>query len=208
MRVLVLADDYWHPATVVREELAPLAEKGYAFDWIVDGSEFSAEKLADYPLVILSKSNNTTPDDKTPWVTPQVEQAFAAYVRGGGGLLAMHSGTVYKDTTTLRPLLGGAFDHHPPQCEVTHEPKAGHPLTAGVTAFTARDEHYHMVMESETSDIFLTTTSTHGTQPGGWTRTEGAGRVAVLTPGHTTEVWLDPAYQTLLDNVMRWCAGK
>lgn len=207
MRVLVLADDYWHPASVVREGLAPLVDKGYALDWIVDGSEWSAARMADYKLVILSKSNNTTQADKTPWVTPEVEQAFADYVRGGGGLLATHSGTVCKTTETLRPLLGGTFDHHPPQCEVTHEPKADHPLTAGVTAFTATDEHYHMVLEPATSDIFLTTTSEHGTQPGGWTRTEGAGRVAVLTPGHNAQVWLHPSYQTLLANVLRWCVG-
>ncbi|CAN5509301.1 hypothetical protein BH10CHL1_BH10CHL1_18130 [soil metagenome] len=49
--------------------------------------------------------------------------------------------------------------------------------------------------------------SRHGTQPGGWTRLEGDGRVCVLTPGHNLEVWLDPSYQILLGNALRWC-GK
>ena len=48
----------------------------------------------------------------------------------------------------------------------------------------------------------------HGTQPGGWTRQEGAGRVAVLTPGHNVEVWLHPSYQTLIGNALRWCARQ
>lgn len=204
MRVLVLTDDYWHPASVVREGLAPLAAQGYDFDWMQDGSAWSAAGMADYPLVILSKSNDTTQADKTPWVTPDVEQAFADYVRAGGGLLALHSGTVYKDTEILRPLLGGTFIEHPKQCPVTMTPEAGHPLTAGVTAFTAQDEHYQMAMAPAVTDIFLTTTSVHGTQPGGWTRTDGAGQVAVLTPGHNVEVWLHPSYQTLLGNVMAW----
>ena len=207
MRVLVLADDFWHPASTVREGLAPLAEKGYLLDWIEDGSAWSAARLVDYPVVILSKSNNTTQSDKAPWVTEEVEQAFADYVRDGGGLLVTHSGTVCKDTAILRPLIGGAFVQHPPQCEVIHEPKLDHPLTVGVTAFTATDEHYHMALEPEVADVFMTTTSEHGTQPGGWTRTEGAGRVAVLTPGHNADVWLEPAYQTLLGNVLQWCAG-
>jgi uncharacterized protein len=185
-----------------------LTAQGYTFDWIVDGTEWSAEKMADYPLVILSKSNDTTQEDKTPWVTPEVEEAFADYVQRGGGLLVTHSGTVCKTTETLRPLIGGAFEHHPPQCAVTHIPAVGHPLTAGVDAFTATDEHYHMVLEPEVTDVFLTTTSEHGTQPGGWTRTEGEGRVAVLTPGHNAAVWLHPSYQTLLDNVMRRCASN
>ena len=205
MNVLVFADDYWHPAVTVRGGLAPLAAKGYTFDWIEDPAASADDALSDYPLVILSKSDNVTQADETSWVTPEVEGAFADYVRGGGGLLVLHSGTVYKKTDVLRPLLGGTFEQHPPQCEVTVEPKAGHPLTTGVAAFTVVDEHHHMTMEEGTTDIFLTTTSEHGTQPGGWTRTEGAGRVCVLTPGHNVEVWLEPAYQTLLDNVMRWC---
>jgi uncharacterized protein len=27
-----------------------------------------------------------------------------------------------------------------------------------------------------------------------------------LTPGHNLEVWLQPEYQTLLRNGLRWCA--
>jgi len=207
MRILVIADDYWHPAVTVRGGLAPLEANGYTFDWIEDGAAWSADVLVDYPVVILSKSDDTTQADQTSWVTPEVEHAFAAYVRGGGGLLVLHSGTVYKKTDVLRPLMGGTFVQHPAQCEVTVGPRAGHPLTVGVSAFTAMDEHYHIAMEEDVTDIFLTTTSEHGTQPGGWTRTEGAGRVCVLTPGHNVEVWLEPAYQTLLDNVMRWCAS-
>ncbi|MCJ7548750.1 MAG: ThuA domain-containing protein, partial [Anaerolineae bacterium] len=205
MRILVIGGDHSHPAVTVRGGLAPLAAKGYELDWIEDAADWAAEQMADYPLVILSKSNNATEADQTPWVTPDVEQAFADYVRGGGGLLVLHSGTVYSDTETLRPIMGGTFVEHPPQCDVAIEPTDGHPLTAGVSAFTAMDEHYHITMEEGVTDIFLTTTSEHGTQPGGWTRTEGAGRVCVLTPGHNVELWLEPAYQTLLDNVMRWC---
>jgi uncharacterized protein len=208
MRVLVICDDYWHPGAVVQEGLAPLADKGYEFDWIDDAAAWSAEKMAGYPVVIFSKSNNVRQADRSPWVTPQVEQAFYDYVAGGGGLLATHSGTVYKDTEIMRPLLGGTFVQHPEQCPVTVTPKAGHPLTAGVTTFTAKDEHYHMAMEEGVNDVFLTTTSEHGTQPGGWPRHQGAGRVCVLTPGHNVEVWLAPAYQALLDNVLRWCAAE
>ena len=208
MRVLVISDDYWHPGSVVHEGLAPLAANGFEFDWIDDAAEWSAEKMGQYPVVVLSKSKYVTQAHESPWATPEVERAFHGYVVAGGGLLATHSGTVYRDTEILRPLLGGTFVQHPAQCLVTVTPEAGHPLTAGVTSFTAMDEHYHMAMEEGTTDIFLTTTSEHGTQPGGWTRTEGAGRVCVLTPGHNTDVWLAPTYQVLLGNVLRWCAGK
>lgn len=206
MRVLVLCDDYWHPARTPRAGLAPLAAGGFAFDWIENAGDWSAGRMAEFPAVLLTKSNDVSASDRTPWMTPGVEAAFAAYVRGGGGLLAVHSGLAgYADTPVLRELLGGVFASHPPQCPVTVAPIEGHTLAAGSAPFTLTDEHYMMDMGDAPGEVFLTTTSEHGTQPAGWARTEGAGRVVALTPGHNLEVWLHPAYQTLIANALRWC---
>ncbi|HHX43633.1 MAG TPA: ThuA domain-containing protein [Chloroflexi bacterium] len=209
MRALVICDDYWHHADVPRAGLGALGDGAFAFDWIEDAKEWSAERMAPYPLVVLVKSNNVSSTDREPWVDDAVEQAFLEYVRSGKGLLAIHSGTAsYQDRPVLRGLLGGVFLRHPPQCDVTVTPKEGHPLVAGATAFTVKDEHYLMALDDETADVFLTTASEHGTEPGGWTRTEGEGRVCVLTPGHNVEVWLHPSFQALLRNALRWCAAK
>jgi len=208
MRALVICDDYWHPAAVVREGLGALGDAEFQFDWIEDAHEWSAERMAGYTLVVLAKSNNVSAADRSPWVTEAVEQAFAEYVRGGNGLLVVHSGTAgYADMPILRGLMGGTFLKHPPQCPVTVVPKEGHPLTAGVVPFTVQDEHYQMALDDAAADLFLTTTSEHGTEPGGWTRAEGQGRVCVLTPGHNVEVWLHPSYQAQLRNALRWCSG-
>jgi type 1 glutamine amidotransferase len=210
MRALVLCDDHYHPAHVAREGLGPLeAGKEFTFDWIEDAGQWSAEGMDGYPVVVLAKSNAVSAADRTEWMTPEVERAFLDYVRGGHGLLVVHSGSAeYQDTPVLRALIGGVFDHHPPQCPVTVQPVEVHPLTAGSAPFTAKDEHYFMAMGDEEVEVFMTTTSEHGTQPGGWTRTEGAGRVCVLTPGHNVEVWLHPSFQALLRNALRWCGGQ
>ena len=164
--------------------------------------------MAAYPLVVLTKANNVSSADQTPWVTDAVQVAFRDYVRGGGGLLAIHSGAVgYRDAPALRSVLGGVFAWHPPQCAVTVEPRAGHPLAAGVAPFTLVDEHYWVDLDDAQADVFLTTTSAHGAQPGGWARREGAGRVCVLTPGHNLESWLHPSYQALIGDALRWCCG-
>ncbi len=206
MRTLVLCDDYWHPARTPRTGLAPLEEAGFAFDWIENAGDWSAERMAEYPLVVLTKSNNVSSSDRSPWVTDEVQAAFRDYVRRGNGLLVIHSGSAeYRDRPVLRGVLGGVFASHPPQCPVTVEPRADHPLTAGSTPFTLVDEHYMMEMDDAQVDVFLTTRSEHGVQPGGWTRTEGDGRVCVLTPGHNLPVWLHPSYQTLIRNALRWC---
>lgn len=208
MPTLVLCDDYWHPARVPREGLGALKDQGFAFDWIEDARDWSAERMAAYPLVILTKSNHISSADQSGWMTDDVQLAFADYVRNGNGLLAIHSGTAgYEEMPVLRSLLGGVFTRHPEQCAVTMEPQTGHPLTTGISPFTLKDEHYFMMMHDSRADIFMTTHSEHGEQPAGWTRTEGSGRVSVLTPGHNLEVWLHPFYQALLLNALRWCGG-
>ena len=207
MKVLVICDDRWHPASTVRAGLEPLAEAGYEFDFLEDATEWSTDRMAGYPVVLFSKSNNVTASNLELWMTEAVERAFVAYVENGGGLLAVHSGTAeYRDMAYLRPLMGGVFTHHPKQCPVTVEPLEDHPLTAGSEPFTLMDEHYFMEMADVGVDPFLTTVSEHGEQAGGWTRSEGDGRVCVLTPGHNVEVWLHPSYQALLENGLRWCA--
>ena len=208
LRILVLCDDRWHPAQVVREGLGALEGGEFTFDWIENAHKWSAERMAACPVVVLVKSNNTSASDQSPWMTDAVQAAFADHVRKGNGLLAIHSGTAgYDQTPVLRGLLGGVFSHHPEQCPVTVEPRAGHPLSVGSEPFTLKDEHYLMVLDDPQADVFVTTKSEHSEQPGAWTRLEGAGRVAVLTPGHNVEVWLHPSFQALLGNLLRWC-GK
>ena len=206
MRVLVLCDDRGHPGSVVRDGLEALGDPDLAMDWLTDANDWSAAQMADYPLVIMAKSNNVSSDDVAPWVTPQVEAAFVDYVKQGGGVLFVHSGTAgYQETPLLRGLIGGVFIRHPRQCPVAVEPRPGHPLTQGSTPFTVKDEHYFVTLEDAEADLFMTTTSQHGTRAGGWTRTEGQGRVCVLTPGHNLKVWLHPSFQALLLNAMGWC---
>jgi type 1 glutamine amidotransferase len=207
MRVLVLCDDFWHPASTPQQGLAALGNCGFEFDILENALDWSAEKMAAYPLVLLAKSNNISSTDQTNWASEETQEAFKAYVGQGNGLLVVHSGLAgYQQALTLRALIGGVFTHHPAQCPVTIQPQAGHALTRGANAFTLIDEHYFVDLDDAAAHVFLTTTSENGAQPGGWTRTVGKGRVCVLTPGHNLEVWLHPSFQTLLLNALQWCS--
>jgi type 1 glutamine amidotransferase len=209
MHALVLCDDYYHPAHVAHAGLHPLEEHGWEFDWIEHASGWSAKRMSDFLVVILTKMNEFSATDRQPWVTEEVQAAFFSYVRQGNGLLVIHSGLAgYDQLMVLRGLMGGVFTRHPPQCAVTVEPRAGHGIAAGGATFTVFDEHYFIDLDDDQADVFLTTASEHGTQPGGWTRTEGAGRVCVLTPGHNVEVWLDPSYQAIIQNALRWVTAQ
>lgn len=185
--------------------LAPLAEAGYTFDWIEHAGECSAERMHEYSTVILTKSNNVSATDQTPWITETVAAAFRKHVRRSNGLLVILSGSAdYRDVPVLRAVLGGVFVSHPPLCSVTVVPREGHPLTAGSAPFTLVDEHYHMEFGDKAADVFHTSVSEHGRQPAGWARAEGAGRVCLLTPGHNLEVWLQPSYQAIIQHALRF----
>lgn len=206
MKVLVLCGDHWHPPEIARQGLEALPTHEFTFDWIEDTGNWSPESILDFPLIVLAKSNNVSATDQAGWMAESIQAAFADYVRKGNGLLAIHAGTAeYDQMSVLRSLLGGVFSHHPEQCPVTMTPKMDHPLSEGSALFTLKDEHYFMTMYDPQVDVFLTTTSEHGEQPGGWKRVEGNGRVAVLTPGHNLDVWLHPSYQKLLINSLHWC---
>lgn len=60
MRVLVLCDDYWHPGRVPKGGLGLLAGPDWQFDYVEDVSGWSPERLKDYPVVVLSKSNDVS----------------------------------------------------------------------------------------------------------------------------------------------------
>ncbi len=208
MRTLVLYGDNGHPASLTGDGLVGLADGGYEFEWVEDPGEWSAERMDDYPLIVFSKANERAQGNSERWATEEMGKMFIDYVRRGRSVLFLHSGTAfYDDSPSLCNLMGGIFARHPAPCPVTVEPRTGHPMVAGSDAFTLPDEHYHMTMFDPDVDLFLETVSEHGTQPAGWTRTEGDGRVCVLTPGHYPDVWSHPSYQALLRNALAWCAA-
>ncbi len=204
MTGLVLIDDHWHPGAIPRKGLTGLGD----FDWIDDGQEWTVERMHRYQFLVLVKANQINSENTDPWADDTTGDAFDSYVRWGGGLLVIHSGVSgYEKIPSMRGLPAGAFASHPPQCSVTVEPLAGHPMCEGVQPFTEIDEHYFMHFDDPAADVFLHSRSDHGIQPAGWTRQVGRGRVCVLTPGHNLEVWLNPDFQRLLRNSLAWVSA-
>jgi type 1 glutamine amidotransferase len=206
LRTMVLCDDAWHPAEVVQRGLNTLVDSPLVFEFVTHGGQWSPALMNEFAVVVVAKANHLCATNKNPWIAAETQSAFRNFVRHGGGVLFVHAGVCYKDLPEMRDVVGGAFLRHPAQCPVAVEPKSGHLLTTGVQPFTEQDEHYLMALDETQADVFLHTRSTHGVQPAGWTRTEGRGRVCVLTPGHNAEVWRHPSFQKLLLNALRWTA--
>ena len=226
MRILLICDDFWHPGQTPIDGLAPLTERGFQFDIITDASDFKPGMLTNYPIVILSKCDEISSKDKTSWKTDAVQRAFIEYVETGGGLLVAHTGLVAgENTKELDRLIGSKFTFHPQDCLVTVQPIKPHPIVKDVMMFCEIDEHYRLEILSEDVDIFMASYSPpqgeeakHADEPyhnsqawigaAGYTRTQGKGRVCVLTPGHHVKVWHNPQYQRVLENALIWCSGN
>ena len=222
MRVLLICDDYWHPGQIPIDGAALLSEQGFQFDIISDAKDFKPNMLPDYPVVLMAKSDQVSQQDKASWKTEEVQQAFVNYVENGGGLLAVHSGTVAgENTEALNRLIGCRFTFHPQACPVTVQPLKSHPVTEGVGMFCEIDEHYRINILVPDVDIIIASYSPPQGEadkyeedpanntpawicPAGYVRSQGKGRVCVLTPGHTSAVWQNPHFQQTLVNALRW----
>ena len=237
VKVLLICDDYWHPGKTAIEGIEPLKQNGFEFDIITNANDFSVDMLKaessssalnifKYQAVLMCKSDETAQADKRPWKTDEVQKAFIDYVESGGGFVAVHSALVQgKNTEAMDKLIGCRFLGHPNNCPVTVQSVKPHPVTEGVGLFCETDEHYRIEIISPDTDILLASYSPpQGEEskyqeepyynapaaiyPAGYVRTQGKGRVCVLTPGHLTAVWLNAQFQKLLSNALKWCAAN
>lgn len=225
MRVLLICHEHYHPADVAVGGVEPLKSKGFQFDVIKSGKDFKPEMLADYSVVLMSKCDEISPEDRGSWKTAEIQQAFVDFVENGGGLLVVHSGTVAgKNTGLLDRLIGSKFVVHPNDCLVTVEPIKPHPVTEGVGIFCEVDEHYHLEILADDIDIIMASYAAaqgdedkYESEPyhnapakicaSGYVRTQGKGRVCMLASGHHLKVWLNPEFQKALENAIRWCGA-
>lgn len=229
MKVLFLYDDNWHPWDVIERGMSAFGHSldGCEFDFIRTAKDIlTPEMLAEFSVVVNAKGNQINGANTEPWfeagVTEVLPADFEAYIRSGGGFLALHAGCAWwPGSVPIREpdrftgpnedylrLIGASFAGHPTRCEVTVYPAAEHPITQGVSAFTGRDEHYRLTDFAPDIRAFLKSKSEEGgEQIAGYSRLLGSGRLCVLTPGHTLGIWKSPNFQRLLRNAIDWCGG-
>jgi type 1 glutamine amidotransferase len=138
------------------------------------------------------------------------------FVRGGGGLLALHTAVICFDAhPAWRELCGAAWDWsrsaHPPAgpAKVRVSPLGrAHCVTAGIDDFVVDDEAYGLLDEVEGLRPLLT--SDHGgrSHPLLWARQVGGGRVVTDLLGHAPGSLEHPAHRTILGRAARWAAGE
>ena len=215
MKILVLCDDQWHPGAVLRQGLKPLTADGFDFDFVEAPRDvLTPDRLRRYDAVVNARGNAlSAAEPDVPWfeegVTAVMPEDFRRYVEEGRGFLALHAGNTSRPGHPMGDFIGNIFRGHPPQCGVTVKPVKAHPITAGIEAFTVRDEHYIIDVTAPDAEVLLESTSDTeaGTQVAGYVRRIGQGHLCCLTPGHTLAVFENGSYLRLVKQAIHWCAG-
>lgn len=153
-----------------------------------------------------------------------LEQSLLDYVAGGKGLVVMHGApTLLNNSEAFTGMVGGAFDYHPPNQEVTvRVVEEGHPLVAafrGKGPFVHRDEPYCFKGAYEKMDfrplLLMDTADLDDPQKRvkdrvryvAWIRPHGKGRVFYCSPSHFPESYQSPTLLRFLLDGVQYAAG-
>ncbi|HEX2443310.1 MAG TPA: ThuA domain-containing protein [Vicinamibacterales bacterium] len=221
-RVLYLTHSagFKHDVLPVSEEiLRDVGRRTGAFDATVtqDCSLISEKSLKNYSAVVFYTTGELPLDASQ-------KKAFVEFVRGGGGLVGIHSATdtFYKWPEYLE-MIGGYFDGHPWHQPVTVRVEdRQHPAAAHLPAsFTINDEIYqfrdwsrdrvHVLLSLDPASVDLTKKGVNRTDKDfalAWTREFGRGRVFYTALGHEAAVWRDPRFQQHIAGGIQWATGS
>ena len=201
------------------------------------------EHLAPYDVLVLNNNCSVGPrrnlflDEMetnaayAPWTTSQrhaksdaLEQSLLDFVAGGNGLVVIHGApTMLNNSARFTGMVGGAFDYHPANQELTVRPvDENHPLVAafrGKGPFIHRDEPYCFKGAYDRLDFRpLLVMDTQTLQDGGghardqvryvaWIRRHGAGRVFYCSPSHFPESYESATLLQFLLDGTQYAAG-
>ncbi|MFC5818186.1 ThuA domain-containing protein [Nonomuraea harbinensis] len=166
-------------------------------------------------------------------IEPGELAGLRAAIESGTGMAGWHGGIAdsFRNSSDYLHLIGGQFACHPGKDPAEpHESAeahnfvpytvnllpeaAAHPITEGLTDFDLVTEQY-WVLTDDYIDVLATTTQQvrpwdpwhrEVTSPAIWTRSWGAGRVFVTTPGHSLDVLRNDTVRTIIERGMLWAA--
>ncbi|WP_137991174.1 ThuA domain-containing protein [Streptomyces vilmorinianum] len=189
------------------------ASAGLVAETTEDPAVFTAERLERCAAVVFLSTTG-------PVLSAPGRSAFEAYVRAGGGFLAIHAAAnAEPDWPFYGDLLGTRFDGHPEiqpgvVCVDTHD----HPSTAPLPDRWAwTDEWYNFTSNPRGTGVRVLARADESTYRGGtlgadhplaWCREADRGRVFFTALGHAAEAYGDETFRAHLSGALRWVAGR
>jgi type 1 glutamine amidotransferase len=221
-RVLVFTrENLWmHPSTPVASAalLAMCEARGFSVTASHDEKVFDSFRLAQFDVVVFAVTSGIVLDDPG-------RLAFEAWVRGGGGVVGLHSASATElEWPFFIELMGAQFLGHPPglfAADITVEDST-HPTVAGLPPrWNRTDEWYYFVQRPEEQAglhilLALDEASAVPDLPADarvgfhavtWTHERFGGRSFYTAMGHTSEAYAEPAFLDMVAAAIAWTAG-
>jgi hypothetical protein len=201
--------DPWHPFAATSARLAAIAA---GLGWQVQTRGDVAERLADgldgIDVLLVNAPAPGTP--VAPVLLAAAEAAVVAFVARGGGVLALHAGTVsLLGLPSWNALTGASWI-----AGVTGHPPVGAALLRGHDdprvpgGIEVVDERYQDLDLLGERTVLVSTTSDDGREhPLVWARVPGAARLVADTLGHDERSFDSPGHRELLARCLAWVAG-
>jgi type 1 glutamine amidotransferase len=216
--------DHWvtpHTSQVIKV----LGEKSGAYQSEITKDIYclESENLEKYDAVVLNNNCSVGPrrdlildaldldkslgEEQKKKKAAELESNLISYVKNGGGLMVVHGAIVMQNNSMpFSEMVGGSFDYHPPQQEVTLElAEPDHPLVKAFEgkSFVHIDEPYLFNKAYEKKNfrplLYMDTDKlTNKSKPidekikyVSWIKKHGEGRVFYVSPSHNAQSFED-----------------
>lgn len=101
------------------------------------------------------------------------------------------------------------FKYFPNEKVDTHIVDTDHPITRGISDFSIIDETYHIGEPEEPGNhLLISTDNKTSIKNLAWTRQYKNSRVFSYASGHDNKVYADENYRRIINQALRWTAGR
>ena len=201
-RLLVVSAGTFHPSIAARRELNKILGSLSEIDFITTSDIEDIVRLSDgeFDGVILYFHRKK--------ISEMTLEALDNFVKGGGGLFALHSASAsFKNSPQYYDILGGRFTSHGKIEPYTVSRANGADPVFGVKeTFTITDELYIHAYNEDVKVQYVTETKGKK-EPVVWTMAYGSGRVCYFSLGHVSKVLKNDLVRRIITDGLSFILG-
>ncbi len=176
-----------------------LREAGFEIDVTEERARLLPQSIGEYDILLDYMQFGGLTEAQT--------QSVIEFVKGGKGLIGIHSAALPK-SPEYTELLGGVFTSYTPVVKVkVRVIDADHPISEGMGDFTIVDELYHVEYDSSLR-VLMNGEAEGMVQPACWVKEFGKGRVAYISLGHGREAFENENFQRLVVKTVNWATRR
>jgi len=198
-KILLVTDGIFHPTWFGRMALHRALKQLNDYSFVhISSLEKLPTDLSSFSALVLHYHHKT--------ISNTAVEKLGQFVKGGGGILAIHAATAsFKETLPYFKILGGRFIGHG-AVESFEVKKTRDDIFSGIESFTVKDELYIHELEPDI-EVHFTAKYEGRVLPVVWTYRYEKGKVCYSVPGHTTKSMQHRSYQELLRRGLLWVAA-